>query len=200
MSYTKKAKSKCWDCKNFCGGCSWSKEFKPIDGWTADFVGTKSTKGYKVIDCPLFEKGDVKKINATEIEITNLYSAVVKKLIRDLKCALIDYQIYKENYRSAIILSKAAKRSLTCKKQRLDNITRDFYHGILKDIVGDEEILYNLMDDILNEVEDDIKILTEYANNAKIKDLEEKYGKEKTTKALEIWRSVRDCFIRGKRV
>lgn len=121
-------------------------------------------------------------------------------LISDLKRAHIDYQIYKENYRSAIILSKTAERSLTRKKQRLDSITRDFYHGILKDIVGDKEILYNLMDDILNEVEDDIKILTEYANNAKIKDLEEKYGKEKTTKALGIWSSVRDCFIRGKRV
>lgn len=25
----------CWDCKNACGGCSWSAKFEPVDGWKA---------------------------------------------------------------------------------------------------------------------------------------------------------------------
>lgn len=26
----------CWDCGNSCGGCAWSREFKPVDGWEAE--------------------------------------------------------------------------------------------------------------------------------------------------------------------
>ena len=25
----------CWKCANACGGCDWSREFKPVDGWEA---------------------------------------------------------------------------------------------------------------------------------------------------------------------
>lgn len=25
----------CWNCKNACGNCSWSRNFKPIEGWIA---------------------------------------------------------------------------------------------------------------------------------------------------------------------
>ena len=52
----------CWRCKNALGGCSWSKNFKPVKGWEA--VATKidsnyknGIESYKVITCPEYRKG-----------------------------------------------------------------------------------------------------------------------------------------------
>ena len=25
----------CWDCANACGGCEWSRSFRPVPGWSA---------------------------------------------------------------------------------------------------------------------------------------------------------------------
>lgn len=50
----------CWTCKNACGGCSWSREFKPVEGWTAEPNYLKSNgvwaDTYKIISCPQYEK------------------------------------------------------------------------------------------------------------------------------------------------
>lgn len=49
----------CWKCNNTCGGCSWSKSFKPVKGWTAKKTMVKDSveliESYIVIDCPKFE-------------------------------------------------------------------------------------------------------------------------------------------------
>lgn len=55
----------CWDCKNACGGCSWSRNFTPVNGWvaepttitykTGDILHTTDT--YKIFECPEFKKG-----------------------------------------------------------------------------------------------------------------------------------------------
>ena len=48
----------CWRCKNACGGCSWSKEFKPVAGWEAEQTIIRDTLGdfqsYKIKECPEF--------------------------------------------------------------------------------------------------------------------------------------------------
>ena len=51
----------CWQCKNACGGCRWSDDLIPVDGWTATPTivrdsGADSFKSYKITHCPLFEK------------------------------------------------------------------------------------------------------------------------------------------------
>lgn len=61
----------CWSCKNACGGCSWSKSLKPVEGWVAEEtrivrhyrykkVGTNGKafrdKSYRVEACPLYQK------------------------------------------------------------------------------------------------------------------------------------------------
>ena len=50
--------TKCWHCKNCYGGCSWSREFKPVNGWTAKktFIPSNNeyAESYKVIECPEF--------------------------------------------------------------------------------------------------------------------------------------------------
>ena len=52
----------CWKCQKACGGCSWSKDFTPVENWNA--VPTKikaygtgdgTIDSYRVIECPEFE-------------------------------------------------------------------------------------------------------------------------------------------------
>lgn len=54
----------CWDCKNACGGCSWSAKFEPVPGWKAvrkiirpqaGWGKGKAVDTYRVDKCPLFE-------------------------------------------------------------------------------------------------------------------------------------------------
>lgn len=61
----------CWDCKNAVPGerrgCSWSREFRPVEGWEAlrrDIRPVKRRRrtppaheSYRVLCCPRFEKG-----------------------------------------------------------------------------------------------------------------------------------------------
>lgn len=55
------SKTICWDCKNAVpdekNGCSWSRELKPVDGWTAMPPRSGVKGSYKVIKCPKY-KGD----------------------------------------------------------------------------------------------------------------------------------------------
>lgn len=48
----------CWNCKNACGGCSWSKCFKPVEGWGATPTTIDDNEGnirsYRVHSCPEF--------------------------------------------------------------------------------------------------------------------------------------------------
>ena len=63
----------CIDCEKACGGCSWSKDFTPVPGWTATpvvrRVWTKLDKKkivhncetYSITACPLFERTKPRK-------------------------------------------------------------------------------------------------------------------------------------------
>lgn len=53
----------CGYCKKACGGCSWSRNFKPVDGWKAIPTlldkgnGNKPIESYKILFCPEFVRG-----------------------------------------------------------------------------------------------------------------------------------------------
>lgn len=55
----------CIDCANACGGCSWSRDFTPVPGWTAEKVTRRVKNGkywywgetYKITACPQFAEG-----------------------------------------------------------------------------------------------------------------------------------------------
>ena len=51
----------CWTCKNFCGGCAWSRDFKPVRGWeaTKDHIERNGALAdtYRIIYCPEWEEG-----------------------------------------------------------------------------------------------------------------------------------------------
>jgi hypothetical protein len=54
----------CFDCDRACGGCSWSRNFEPVPGWTAQKVSLnmgnsarrkqRYTITYSITACPLF--------------------------------------------------------------------------------------------------------------------------------------------------
>lgn len=55
----------CWDCKNACGGCSWSRNFTPVAGWNATEGAVKVmcqksqryVQTFFVHSCPEFVRG-----------------------------------------------------------------------------------------------------------------------------------------------
>lgn len=49
----------CWRCKNACGGCSWSHNLTPVNGWKATFIKREDDEldTYKIIYCPEFIYG-----------------------------------------------------------------------------------------------------------------------------------------------
>ena len=49
--------SLCWECGNATrSGCSWSRSFIPVDGWTAE-PAKKVNESYAVRKCPEFVEG-----------------------------------------------------------------------------------------------------------------------------------------------
>lgn len=57
----------CWKCNKTCGKCSWTKNFKPVKGWTAVktkfFNGNTYEQSYLVTKCPEFEKFKTNDLN-----------------------------------------------------------------------------------------------------------------------------------------
>lgn len=44
----------CWDCRNACGDCKWSKYLIPVKGWKATPIYNKRQTSYVVMECPEF--------------------------------------------------------------------------------------------------------------------------------------------------
>jgi hypothetical protein len=53
----------CWSCKYATGGCSWTLDFTPVEGWTATktTLASDNNESYKVQECPhyQFDKDEV---------------------------------------------------------------------------------------------------------------------------------------------
>ena len=175
--YCKSNDSKCWDCKNFAGGCSWSKEGKPVEGWTAEF-SNKSTKSYRVVDCPLFEPDDDDLGDLDEDEMNRLFIATGKLLIHDLKIALIEYKTY--------------GATLERKRKRAEKLTSDFYEFFGQ--LLDDDMIESVFDNIVKETDEDIEMLKKIARGERQKDLFKKYGRDKYYRASVLWNATKSCF------
>ena len=50
----------CWTCRKACGGCDWTRCFKPVEGWNAKQTVIKNSNGdiqsYRIKECPEFIK------------------------------------------------------------------------------------------------------------------------------------------------
>jgi len=56
VPWTQKIDQPCWKCKNFAGGCCWSRSFEPIKGWLANKIQRDNSDDftYEIIYCPEF--------------------------------------------------------------------------------------------------------------------------------------------------
>jgi hypothetical protein len=60
------SRSKCWSCQNYGGKCSWSRAFKPVDGWEVEIKKViHKEKGKvredtitKVVKCPEYKQDE----------------------------------------------------------------------------------------------------------------------------------------------
>lgn len=61
VDYTAGEFQPCWTCRNACGGCSWSREFQPVEGWTAEKTVIPSNgeyaESYRIVKCPEYING-----------------------------------------------------------------------------------------------------------------------------------------------
>lgn len=53
------SKQLCWTCQRATGGCSWSDNLQPVEGWTAKpsiirDSGMVEIPTYSISDCPLY--------------------------------------------------------------------------------------------------------------------------------------------------
>ena len=88
----------CWDCGNAvpCAdgkfGCSWSRNFEPVPGWTAEkhfkkYIYDQEIETYRVIECPEFT-AEHKKITADSLSdeaAVRFRDAIVKCLVKDYR-------------------------------------------------------------------------------------------------------------------
>lgn len=105
--------TKCWNCKNATGRCSWSKSLKPVEGWNA--IPTKIYNGlqneepyhydsYIVKKCPLFEK-DKWTIN----EICKILKISIRTYYRYQKENRLDSVLKKQNISKFDIYKKYSR-------------------------------------------------------------------------------------------
>ena len=82
--------TKCITCGNACGGCSWSQDFTPVEGWIAEpTVNREGVESFHVVDCPEYCKD--RPLNPNDVQENCLHAlaaAVVEQAIADYRqCA-----------------------------------------------------------------------------------------------------------------
>lgn len=104
--------TKCWNCKNSTGHCPWSKELKPVEGWTTIptqiYNSTKNSEqyyypSYIVIDCPMFKKDKltIKDIcELLKINIRTYYRYKSKNILKNKlkELNITEFDIFKQKY------------------------------------------------------------------------------------------------------
>ena len=85
--YVPKHSTLCWDCEKAGGGCSWSKSFTPVEGWTAiptkvrsDSLSIRHIDSFDVYECPEFEPLKL----TDEREFMELIKRNIGRIRRDL--------------------------------------------------------------------------------------------------------------------
>ena len=81
-------KTICWECKKATCGCSWSKYFKPVEGWEAEPTTVKDENytysSYLVKSCPEFEPDNRRVL--TNAKIAKMFGVSERSIQRwDIK-------------------------------------------------------------------------------------------------------------------
>ena len=103
-------KSLCWSCQNAVPsattGCSWSRHFKPIEGWEAIPNPNPEMKSFRVRQCPCFkaETDESRKGNFCKYD-----SACVRLVEHILKSEIQHYREILNQYAKAPVYSDRQK-------------------------------------------------------------------------------------------
>ena len=78
----------CFDCQKACGGCSWSRSFEPVPGWTAEKTmlnngmacdKRRMAETYHIIACPEFVQDEPRrKVNDSSEQFEKFIAALAK--------------------------------------------------------------------------------------------------------------------------
>ena len=91
----------CWSCKRAYGECSWSKEYKEVDGWTAQETFLKGynkdgtigkIKSYIVTKCPQYVKEEPREPQyhpPTIQELCDMFNVSHRTIFRWLQDGII---------------------------------------------------------------------------------------------------------------
>ena len=186
-----KANTLCWDCENCIGGCSWSKNFEPVEGWKAEAVtNSDNTDTYLVRECPQFKKGNV-KVNIESDGFVRLTYAIIKQMVKE----------YKNNYitlkKTPMGITSAEKTERKIAVDEFNNVLRDMKTGILYELYG-EDFVEKAIKELNEQTDKSIKIMDMYSRGADMKKIESKFGRKKVQDTVaNFWRHP---FYIGKRL
>lgn len=169
---TTKPETLCFKCSNACGGCSWSKDFVPVEGWTARPTRIEMGKTEKIVEsfhvtaCPLFRADEPRHVTKIHDETFKpfLY-AMLNRMIHDYAVAIIRYEANRND------------ESLHEHKQTMNEIERFVVSPMFEDIVGVLELcvsgpkLLKLIRDDPYGTIDRLKSTTEFKRNTYGKDM-----------------------------
>lgn len=129
----------CWDCAKACGGCSWSKDYVPVQGWTATqknmYYDKREIESYIVHECPMFTPD--KPMTKAELE-----RQTYKKPYRDLANAVIklsadDYVADVNKLESVDQPSREKADALRSDMQSIEKFFKSEYFTILSNVDGE---------------------------------------------------------------
>ena len=104
-------KSLCWSCQNAVPsattGCSWSRHFKPVEGWEATQNPNPEMESFRVRQCPCFkaETDESRKGNFCKYD-----SACVRLVEHVLKSEIQHYRDTLSEYSKAPLYSKDSQK------------------------------------------------------------------------------------------
>lgn len=185
-----KANTLCWDCEKCIGGCSWSKDFKPVDGWKAEAVtNSDNNDSYLVRECPQFKTGKV-NTNLENDGFVRLTYAIIKQMVKE----------YKNNYitlkKTPMGITSAEKTERKIAVDEFNNVLRDIRTGILYELYGDD-FVEKAIKEINAQTDKSIKIMDMYSRGADMEKIESKFGRKKVQDTVaKFWRHP---FYTGKR-
>ena len=185
-----KANTLCWDCENYIGGCSWTKDFKPVEGWKAEEVtNSNNTDTYLVRECPQFKPGKA-NTNIESDGFIRLTYAIIKQMVKE----------YKNNYitlkKTPMGITRAEKTERKIAVDNFNNVLRDIKTGILYELYG-EDFVEKAIKELNEQTNKAIKIMDMYSRGADMKKIESKFGRKKVQDTVsKFWRHP---FYMGKR-
>lgn len=124
--------TKCITCGNACGGCSWSRDFTPVEGWFAALQPVKNhekqrtLESYLVMDCPEYTPD--RRIRPEDISndsVHALAAAVVEQAIADYRTCIRGQSLSGERNRGGRHTDYNELRQLSCESS-MTSIERFF--------------------------------------------------------------------------